>query len=81
MSKPNEKAAQQAQTETAAQQASTAAPDSGSAAVVQSASPTPVPPDKHHGTGGLYSVVNGQRVLVDRSQAAADVKAAVQSAT
>lgn len=44
------------------------------------AAPAALQPDKHHGTGGLYRIVNGQRVLVDRSKAAADVKSAVQSA-
>ena len=33
-------------------------------------------PDKHLGTGGLYSIVNGERVLLSRTKAADDASAA-----
>lgn len=39
--------------------------------------------DEHHGRGGMYTVVNGQRVLVERTQADHETSAAdtTQSAT
>lgn len=47
----------------------------GSAASTAANSPAPEPaqrtPDKHAGTGGHYKRVNGQRVLVSRTQAEA----------
>ncbi len=46
-------------------QAAPAAADAGAALV-----PAPAP-DPHQGKGGLYRLVNGQRVLVQQTQAAA----------
>lgn len=45
------------------------------------ASPTPAAVtspahDEHHGRGGMYTVVNGQRVLLGRTQAAHEAEAA-----
>ena len=36
-------------------------------------------PDKHQGTGGLYSIVNGERVLLGRTKAAVDDASAAAS--
>lgn len=51
--------------------ATTPAADTGTAPVVLPA-PTATsvarPPDEHHGQGGLYTMKNGRRVLVERTQ-------------
>lgn len=57
------------------------------AKALQSAAPaapavTTAAPDTHHGHGGMYTVVNGQRVLVQRTGlAAVDTPADTTTAT
>ena len=66
MSKANAKA-----TDTPAQEAATstasAAADTGAIAVVQPAQGAPAP-DARHGHGGLYTMKDGRRVLVEQTQ-------------
>ena len=51
----------------AATQASSAAADTGATPVVQPAQGAPAP-DAHHGHGGLYTMKDGRRVLVEQTQ-------------
>lgn len=60
---------------------STKAPKPANEPVVSALSTTPAtesstPPDANHGRGGMYTVVNGQRVLVGRTQAEHEAEAA-----
>lgn len=52
----------------AAAPASHAAGDTGATPVVQPAQATPSAPDDFHGQGGLYTMKNGRRVLVEQTQ-------------
>ena len=67
MSKANAKATDTPAQE-AATQAASAAADTGATPVVQPAQATPRTPDEHHGKGGLYTMKDGRRVLVEQTQ-------------
>ena len=70
MSKPHVKTPP-AQTPAGTDQAQDAAPaptGAPDAALVQPAQ-AGTPQDEHHGRGGMYTVVNGQRALIHRTQA------------
>lgn len=54
---------------TTASQDATASPAAAAAPLI----------DKHHGTGGLYSIVNGERVLVSHTKTARDTDSTVEA--
>ena len=54
----------------------TSAPQDATASPATAATPLP---DKHHGTGGLYSIVNGERVRVSHTKPAADATGAAKA--
>ena len=56
--------------------ASFASQDAATASPATAAAPLP---DEHHGTGGLYSIVNGERVLVSCTKPAADTTGAAKA--
>ena len=56
------------QVESPAQQASATTSTDGAVTAVVHAPQTPTPPDEHHGKGGLYDMVNGERVLLQRTE-------------
>ena len=68
MSTPNAKTPQP-KAQASAQEAAASADAAVAAAVVQSA-PTAQAPDEHHGRGGLYTMKDGKRVLVEQTQTA-----------
>ncbi|KAB2906014.1 MAG: hypothetical protein F9K35_01235 [Burkholderiaceae bacterium] len=68
MSTPNAKTLQP-KAQASAQEAGASADAAVAAAVVQSA-PAAQAPDEHHGRGGLYTMKDGKRVLVEQTQTA-----------
>lgn len=68
MSTPNAKTPQP-KAQASAQEAGASADAAVAAAVVQSA-PAAQAPDEHHGRGGLYTMKDGKRVLVEQTQTA-----------
>lgn len=54
-------------TDTPAQEAASAAADTGASTVVQPAQGASAP-DARHGHGGLYTMKDGRRVLVEQTQ-------------
>lgn len=67
MSKANGKPTPEQAQDTTAQEAGAASAHSGAAALVPAASADAAPRDPHHGQGGLYTRVSGQRTLTERT--------------
>jgi hypothetical protein len=61
-------AGQTAQELQAPQAASGQPADAGAAPLVSAAAPAALTPDEYHGQGGLYTMKDGRRVLVEQTQ-------------